>query len=99
MKPGSKTTIFTPAALHPRGLRAGNVDAGETAHAGTRITGAAEKRVRQNRSQQCCLAGRQARGWTAESIEGTGLCAKLAGGTELGDIQINLEDAPFRQHQ
>src|SRR5204862_2735043 len=70
-----------------------------TAHPGAGIAGAALDRIGKDRRQERRFARRQGRCRTAESISGPGLRAELAGGAELGDVQIDFQDALLRQHQ
>ena len=75
------------------------IDTGEPLHPSARLPGAAAQRIGQNRSHQGCLTGAEFPHGLAERAAGAGLGAELAVGTPFGDIEVDFQNALFRQDQ
>ena len=75
------------------------VDAGEPAHRRARLPRATPARIRQHRGEQRGLARRDRPHRLVEGIAAPRLGAELAARTPFGDVEIDFQDPPFRQHE
>src|ERR1700746_2668972 len=96
-KIASKIAIFVPANAQVRRLRPRHMDPGEPPHPGPRSVGAPHMGIGQNRREERRVPWCQVRRGMAEGIEAACLGAKLAIWAELGDVEIDFEDALLRQ--
>src|ERR1700733_13380191 len=89
-KKGKKRSKTAPAALQFLGLGPDDIDPGEATYAGSRVAGATQMRIGQDRRQQRRLSRRQHRSAMAEGVKAGGLRAELTARPEFGDIEIDF---------